>query len=102
MTDRIKWGEPVTGWDGVIAAAQGMKNGKKVQCWMSDSWCAWGKNDHLHASDKYRISEEVSPREFWVNLYFDGEIYICDSKESADQGADNGCIECIHVREVIE
>lgn len=68
MTNRIKWGEPMTGLDGVIAAAQALKDGKKIQCWRSESWYARGQDSELRASDKYRIGEEVKPREFLIGL----------------------------------
>lgn len=58
----------------------------------------WGKGTHA-----FRVVKEYKePREFWVNVYGDGETYTYTSKESADECADDSRTECIHVREVIE
>ena len=104
MTDRIKWGDPVTGWDGVIAAAQGLRDRKIVQCWKSESWYSWGKADHLSAADKYRIGEKMKPREFWVNVYpgDQSDTLAHATQELADSVASQDRIKCIRVREVIE
>ena len=101
MNERIKWSDPVTGLDGVIAAAQALKDGRPVQVDLADDWVNIEEDDGLYAGLDYRIGEEVKPRDLWLNVY-DGGSYIYESKESADREAQEDRLECIHVREVVE
>ncbi len=99
MSNRIKWGDSVTGLDGVIAASQAVKDGKSVMRLDSDGWVdAYGHTFNTHYT--YRIGEEVKLREFWVNVYGFGYAGPYKSRREADnvQGSDR--IECIRFREV--
>ena len=102
MTDRIKWSDPVTGLDGVIAVAQALKDGKNVQYLDDGKWESKGEVEALFLESTYRIGEEVKPRECFVNVYVGGEQWFHKTREAADKVSRAGRLECIHVREVIE
>ncbi len=49
-----------------------------------------------------KATEEIKPREWWVNLYNIGEGGIFKTKEAANTVASSGRTEIIKVREVLE
>lgn len=68
----------------------------------NDRWEDVNLLDLENNSDwEYRIKPE--PREFWVNIYEDGDIFIHPSKEKALQNAGSKRIpQTIRLREVID
>lgn len=52
--------------------------------------------------NKFKMFEEVKPREFWVNVYKDSASYVHTSKEDAEISKFIDCIETIKVVEVLD
>lgn len=49
---------------------------------------------------EYRVKPE--PREFWANIYPDGQMVGHPSRKAADRHRGSNCVECILVKEVLE
>lgn len=67
----------------------------------------FGKNEH--AETKIKMFEEVKPREFWVNVYESGSMWVHNTHEIAIKQFENTIVNTPHskgqtikVREVIE
>ena len=89
MTHRIKWGDPVTGLDGVIAVAQALRDLRPVQVDLADDWVNVAEDDGLYAGLDYRIGEEVKPQEFIAGIFPGGKpVFLFDSMDEYNQWAD--------------
>lgn len=86
-----------------IAVMQAFADGKTIQV------CLQGKpqdaGDCISPSwnwDMYEYMVKREPREWWVNVYGERNMYAYESKAVADEYSSGGRIDCIHVREVID
>lgn len=89
--------------DEMIEVLQAAKDGKTIQwfkpfegkwydCIVSPSW------DFSKLT--YRVKRD--PREWWINVYANGEFWVYQTKTIADKNAGDARLECVHVRDVIE
>ena len=70
--------------------------------WIEDdgpiAWCHDGKAVYTLAGDKLQIVKK--PREYWLNVYNDGQQGAWPTRALADEHARCDRVECIRVREM--
>lgn len=84
----------------LLPIIQAYAEGKVIQIATKEGWKDLANPPcFTMAVDRYRIKPE--PREWWINVYNNGDKTAYSAKDIADDCA-GFRIDCIHVREVME
>ncbi len=86
----------------MIEVIQAHRDGKKIQAKsILIDWHDTVLNQPSWNFDVYDYRIKPEPREWWVNVYPDGDSYWYETKEAADKQTSKYRLECRHVREVL-
>lgn len=90
----------------MIAILEAFLAGKPIQRYQILGKGLWEDFDPRDGFDfvnyVYRqLPTPQKPREWWMNVYDDGEVCVHESRSMADALVNQGRIDCVHVREVL-